>query len=111
MMTLREHNWVRFEQEVETAIQKLKVYQWTCQWKVRVTAYALVNDNCDEHRFKEQDLEGHGEDVMEPMSDVEFIRFLGCIISTISCLLPQPLCLSGKQDWHIGFGNSKKYHD
>ena len=77
----------------------------------REVAYALINHNCDEHRFEKQDLEGHGEDVIEPTSYVGFIHFLGGIISTISCLLPYPLSLSDKEDWPVGFGNSKKYQD
>jgi hypothetical protein len=77
----------------------------------REVAYTLINHNCDEHRFKKQDLEGHGEDVIQPTSYVGFIRFLGCIISTISRLLPYPLSFSDKEDWSVGFGNSKKNHD
>lgn len=76
-----------------------------------VTAYTLINYNCNEHRFKEQDLERHGEDVVEPTSNVDFIHFRGCIISAVSCLLPCPLSFSDKEDWSIGFGNSKKYQD
>ena len=76
-----------------------------------IYAYTLINYNRNEHRFEEQDLERHGEYVIEPMSNVDFIRFLGCIILAISCLLPYPLSLSDKEDRPIGFGNSKKYQD
>lgn len=32
-MALREYNWVCLKQDIDTAVQKLRVYQWTCQWK------------------------------------------------------------------------------
>lgn len=76
-----------------------------------VAAYALINYDSNEHRFKEQNLEGHGENVIESMSKVRFIQFLGCIISIISSLLSYPLSFSGKENRPIGFGHSKKYQD
>lgn len=76
-----------------------------------VIAYALIHYDSNEHRFEEQNLEGHGENVVEPMSKVRFIQFLGRIISIISGLASYTLCFSGKQDRPIGFGHSKKHQD
>ena len=77
----------------------------------RVTTYALINYDSYEHRFEEQNLEGHGEDVVEPRSNVRFIHFLRRIISTISGLLSYPLSFSRKENRAIGFRHTKKYHD
>lgn len=77
----------------------------------RVTAYALINYDSNEHRFEEQNLEGQGEDVVEPTSDGRFIHFLRRIISIISGLLSYPLSFSRKENWSIGFGHCEEYYD
>ena len=77
----------------------------------RVTAYALINYDGNQHRFKEQNLEGHREDVVKPTSNVRFIYFLRRIILIISRLLSYPLSFSRKQNRPIRFGHSKEYHD
>jgi hypothetical protein len=74
-----------------------------------ITAYALIYYDCNEHRFKEQNLKGHGENVVKPLSNTGFVYFLGCVVSTISGLLPQSLGFSDKKNRHIGFGHSKEY--
>lgn len=111
MMISCEHNRVRFKQEIDTAVEKLKSVSRHADEGRLVTAYALINYDSNEHRFEEQNLEGHGEDVVEPTSNIRFTHFLGRVISTISGLLSHPLSLSGKENRTICFGHSKKYHD
>ncbi len=106
-----EHNWVRFKQEIDAAVEKLKSVSGHTRGRKAKSTYTLINYNSNEHRFEEQNLEGHGKNVVEPMSNVRFIHLLGCIISIIPSLLPYPLSFLDKEDWPIGFGHSKKYHD
>lgn len=73
------------------------------------TTYALVNCNGNEHGLKEQDLERHGKDVVEPTSDWQFTFFHRCIISTVPGLFPDPLGFSRKENRSISFGKSKEY--
>jgi hypothetical protein len=76
-----------------------------------MATYALIYDNCNKHRFEEQNLKGHGENVVKPLSNVGLVYFLGCIVSTISSLFPQPLSLSDKENRHICFGHGKDEQD
>jgi hypothetical protein len=77
----------------------------------QVIAHALINDDSNEHRLEEQNLEGHGKDVVEPMSNVLVIHFLRRIISIISSLLSYPRSFSRKENRPIGFRYSDNYHD
>jgi hypothetical protein len=111
MMISREHNRVRFKQEIDTAVDKLKSVSGHAGGRKVRTAYTLINYDSNEHRFEEQNLKGHGENVIEPTSNVRFIHFLRRIISIISGLLSYPLSFSRKENRPIGFGYSKKYHN
>ena len=74
-----------------------------------MAAYALVDGDCDEHRLEKQNLERHGENVVEPTSHGSFICFHGCVIATVSSLLSYPLSSFNKNNGSVGFRNSKKH--
>jgi len=76
----------------------------------RGIAYALINYYCSEHGFEEQNLKGHGESVVEPLSNIELFNFHGCIVPNVSSLLPHPLGLFDTDNRPIGFGDSENNH-